>query len=122
VLAPNSAAAAVDVYNAVDAAVAMHNLVKGFRHKNIITVDLQAGCVSYEQRSCCVLFSVGSTSRVQIVQVQGLPPSFIGVEQAQQVRRDARVKKPDQNNNAPKPSGTASSLKLAFARLSSSAC
>jgi hypothetical protein len=36
---------------------------------------------------------------VQFVEVAGLPPSFIGAEQAQQVRRDAREMKPDQNTN-----------------------
>ena len=45
---PNPAAAAVDVYNAVDFAAALHTLVKDWtEEKNIITVDAEAGCVSY---------------------------------------------------------------------------
>jgi hypothetical protein len=45
---PNPAAAAVDVYNAVDFAAALHALVKDWTMcKNIITVDAEAGCVSY---------------------------------------------------------------------------
>jgi hypothetical protein len=36
---------------------------------------------------------------VQLVNAEGLPPSFIGVQRAQQVRRDAREMKPNQNKN-----------------------
>jgi hypothetical protein len=36
---------------------------------------------------------------VQFAKVDDLPPSFIGAEHAQQVRRDAREMKPDQNTN-----------------------
>ena len=97
---PNPAAAAVDVYNAVDFAAALHALVKDWTaRKNIITVDAEAGCVSYQQGGTqCIIFSC-NPPQVQFVEVKGLPPSFIGVEQAQQVRRDAREMKPDQNTN-----------------------
>ena len=96
---PNPAAAAVDVHNAVDFAAALHTLVKGSTvYKNIITVDVEAGCVSYQQDDRCIIFSC-NPPQVQFVDVKGLPPSFIGVEQAQQVRRDAREMKPDQNTN-----------------------
>ena len=95
---PNPAAAAVDVYNAVDFAAALHALVKDWtEYKNIITVDAEAGCVSYQQGELCIIFSC-NPPQVQFVKVTGLPPSFIGVEQ-QQVRRDAREMKPDQNTN-----------------------
>jgi hypothetical protein len=98
---PNPAAAAVDVYNAVDFAAALHALVKDWtEYKNIITVDAGAGCVSYQQGTECIIFSC-NPPQVQFVKVAGLPPSFIRVEQAQaqQVRRDARAIKPDQNTN-----------------------
>ena len=96
---PNPAAAAVDVYNAVDFAAALHTWVKGWTaYKNIITVDAEAGCVSYQQDGDCIIFSC-NTLQVQFVEVEGLPRSFIGAEQAQQVRRDAREMKPDQNTN-----------------------
>ena len=36
---------------------------------------------------------------MQFAKVDDLPPSFIGAEHAQQVRRDAREMKPDQNTN-----------------------
>ena len=91
---PNPAAAAVDVHNAVDFAAALHTLVKDSKdwpYKNIITVDAEAGCVSYMQGDTqCIIFSC-NPPQVQFVEVTGLPPSFIGVEQAQaqQVRRDA---------------------------------
>ena len=86
----NPTAAAVDVHSAVDFASALQSLVKGWtEYKNIITVDAEAGCVSYEQGSACIIFSC-NTPQVQFVKVKGLPRSFIGAEQAQQVRRDAR--------------------------------
>ena len=89
------------MYNAVDFGAALHALVKDWTYvKNIITVDAEAGCVSYQQhRTKCVVVSCISIPQVQFVAVDGLPPSFIGVEQAQQVRRDAREMKPDQNTN-----------------------
>jgi hypothetical protein len=47
---PKPAAAAVDVHNAVDFAAALHTLVEGWtRFKNIITVDAEVECVSYQQ-------------------------------------------------------------------------
>ena len=46
----NAAAAAVEVNSAVDAAASMQNIVSRWRDsKNRITVDPQAGCVSYQQ-------------------------------------------------------------------------
>ena len=88
------------MYNAVDFAAALHALVKDWTYvKNIITVDAEAGCVSYQQGDRnCIIFSC-NPPQVQFVEVAGLPPSFIGAEQAQQVRRDAREMKPDQNTN-----------------------
>ena len=96
---PNPAPAAVDVYTAVDFAAALHALVKDWTaRENIITVDAEAGCVSYQQANNCIIFSC-NPPQVQFVEVAGLPPSFIGVERAQQVRRDAREMKPNQNTN-----------------------
>ncbi len=96
---PNPAAAADDVHNAVDFAAALHTFVKRWtEHKNIITVDAEAGCVSYQQGGECIIFSC-NTPQVQFVKVEGLPPSFIEVKQAQQVRRYAREMKPDQNTS-----------------------
>ena len=88
------------MYNAVDFAAALHALVKDWtEYKNIITVDAEAGCVSYQQgETKCIIYSC-NPPQVQFVKVAGLPPSFIGAEQAQQVRRDAREMKPDQNTN-----------------------
>ena len=120
---PNPAAAAVDVYNAVDFAAALHALVKDWTYmKNIITVDAEAGCVSYQQDDECIIFSC-NPPQVQFVQVEGLPPSFIGVEQAQaqQVRRDAREMKPDQNTNVQPLTAPTSNRKHASPRLPSSA-
>jgi hypothetical protein len=95
----NPAAAAVDVYNAVDFAAALHALVKDWtKHNNIITVDAEAGCVSYQQEDDCIIFSC-NPPQVQFVRVESLPLSFIGEEQAQKVRCDAREMKPDQNAN-----------------------
>jgi hypothetical protein len=42
--------------------------------------------VSYQQRNDCIIFSLGSRPLVQFVNVKGLPPSFIDVRQAQEVR------------------------------------
>ena len=86
----NAAAAAVEVHSAVDAAAAMQTMVSGWTEEtNRITVDPQAGCVSHQQFNECVIFSVGGGPRVQFVKVAGwggLPPSFIDVRQAQEVR------------------------------------
>ena len=119
---PNPAAAAVDVYNAVDFAAALHALVKDWtaRYENIITVDTEAGCVSYQQANECIIFSC-NPPQVQCVKVTGLPPSFIGAEQAQQVRRDAREMKPDQNTNVQPLAAPTSNRKHASPRLPSSA-
>ncbi len=89
VRSPNDAA--VDVHSAVDFATAMQSLVKGWtEYKNVVTVDPQAGCVSYQQNNCCIIFSINNAPRVQFVEADGLPPSFIGAEQAQQVCLDAQ--------------------------------
>jgi hypothetical protein len=119
---PNPAAAAVDVHNAVDFAAALHTLVKGWTaYKNIITVDAEAGCVSYQQGNTqCIIFSC-NTLQVQFVRVEGLPASFIGAEQAQQVRRDAREMKPDQNTNVQPLAAPTSNRKHASPRLPSTA-
>ena len=121
VLVPNPAAAAVDAYNAVDFAAALHTLFKDWtEYKNIITVDAEAGCVSYQQANDCIIFSC-NPPQVQFVRIWGLPPSFIGVEQAQQVRRDAREMKPDQNTNVQPLAAPISNRKHASPRLPSSA-
>ena len=118
---PNPAAAAVDVYNAVDFAAALHALVKDWtRFKNIITVDAEAGCVSYQQRDDCIIFSC-NPPQVQFVKVACLRRSFIGAQQAQQVRRDAREMKPDQNTNVQPLAAPTSNRKHASPRLPSSA-
>jgi hypothetical protein len=119
----NPAAAAVDVHNAVDFAAALHTLVKDSKdwpYKNIITVDAEAGCVSYQQDTNCIIFSC-NPPQVQFVIVAGLPPSFIGAEQAQQVRRDAREMKPDQNTNVQPLAAPTSNRKHSLPHLSSSA-
>ena len=65
----------------------METMVSGWTYsRNRITVDPQAGCVSYQQDNLCIIFSVGGGPRVQFVEVNGLPPSFIDVRQAQEVR------------------------------------
>jgi hypothetical protein len=64
------------------------------RGDNRITVDPQAGCVSHEQDGRCIIFSLGGGPRVQFVTVEGLPPSFINVRQAQEVRVNAREMSP----------------------------
>ena len=76
----NAAAAAVEVRSAVDAAAAMQTMLSGWQ--NCITVDPQAGCVSHLQDDKCIIFSFGGGPRVQFVQVEGLPPSFIDVQHA----------------------------------------
>ena len=76
-------------------AAAMQTMVSGWRDsKNRITVNPQAACVSYEQYDRCIIFSVGGGPRVQFVEVAGLPPSFIDVQQAQEVRGNAREMNP----------------------------
>jgi hypothetical protein len=50
--------------------------------------------VSYQQANDCIIFSVGGGPRVQFVRVAGLPPSFIDVQQAQEVRGNAREMNP----------------------------
>ena len=120
---PNPAAAAVDVHNTVDFAAALHTLVQrwNWKYKNIITVDAEAGCVSYQQGNTqCIIFSC-NTPPVQFVKVEGLPRSFIGAEQAQQVRRDAREMKPDENTNVQPLAAPTSNRKHASPRLPSSA-
>ena len=76
-------------------AAAMQTMVSGWTNEtNRITVDPQAGCVSYQQDNKCIIFSVGGGPRVQFVEVAGLPPSFIDVQQAQEVRGNAREMNP----------------------------
>jgi hypothetical protein len=115
-------AAAVDVHNAVDFAAALHTWVEGWTaYENIITVDAEAGCVSYQQGGRnCTIFSC-NTPQVQFAEVEGLPRSFIGAELAQQVRRDAREMKPDQNTNVQPLAATTSNCKHSSPRLPSSA-
>jgi hypothetical protein len=75
----------------------MQAMVSGWtKYTNRITVDPQAGCVSYQQDSACIIFSVGSGLCLQFVNVEGLPPSFIDVQQAQEVRGNAREMNPPQ--------------------------
>ena len=65
----------------------MQSMVSGWtKYTNRITVDPQAGCVSYQQGNNCIIFSVDGGLRMQFVEVKGLPPSFIDVQRAQQVR------------------------------------
>jgi hypothetical protein len=91
----NAAAAAVEVHSAVEFAAAMQTMVIGCTdYKNRITVDPQAACVSYQQHDNCIIFSLGGGPRVQFVEVKGLPPSFIDVRQAQEVRGNAREMNP----------------------------
>ena len=91
----NAAAAAVEVHSAVEFAAAMQAMVSGWtKYTNRVTVDPQAACVSYQQDTECIIFSVGGGLRVQFVQVAGLPPSFIDVQRAQEVRGNAREMNP----------------------------
>jgi len=83
------------VHSAVEFAAAMQTMVSGWTYDtNRITVDPQAACVSYQQRNECIIFSVGGGPRVQFVEVEGLPPSFIDVQRAQEVRGNAREMNP----------------------------
>ena len=83
----NAAAAAVEVHSAVEFAAAMQAMVSGWtRFTNRITVDPQAACVSHQQNIECIIFSVGGGPRVQFVNIEGLPPSFIDVRRAQEVQ------------------------------------
>jgi hypothetical protein len=60
----------------------MQTMVSGWTtYTNRITVDPQAGCVSYQQYNECIIFSLGSRPLVQFVKVAGLPRSFIDVRQ-----------------------------------------
>jgi hypothetical protein len=71
----------------VEFAAAMHTMVSGWtKYTNRITVDPEAACVSHQQDDDCIIFSVGGGPRVQFVNVEGLPPSFIDVQRAQEVR------------------------------------
>ncbi len=92
----NAAAAAVEVHSAVEFAAAMQTMVSGWtKYTNRITVDPQAACVSYQQNDYnCIIFSVGGGPRVQFVNIEGLPPSFIDVRRAQEVRVNAREMNP----------------------------
>jgi hypothetical protein len=73
----------------------MQAIVSGWtKYKNRITVDPQAARVSYQQDDKCIIFSVGGGPRVQFVNIGGLPPSFIDVQQAQEVRGNAREMNP----------------------------
>ena len=103
----NSAAAAAEVHNAVDAAAALQNMVSGWtvEDANHVTVDIRAGCVAYQQKDLCIIFSLGEGPRVQFVKVAGLPPSFIDVRQAQEVRGNAREMNPPQPPPALPPQG-----------------
>ncbi len=76
----------------------MQTMVSGWTYRtNRITVDPQAACVSYQQGDYnCIIFSVGGGPRVQFVEVKGLPPSFIDVQRAQEVRGNAREMNPPQ--------------------------
>jgi hypothetical protein len=58
---------------------------------------------------------------LQFVAVEDLLPSFIGVEQAQQVRHHAREMKPDQNTNVQPLAASTSNRKHASPCLPSSA-
>ena len=81
-------AVAVVVHSAVDAAAAMRKCVQGWtNYKNLITVDPATARVSYQQHDKCIIFSVSSEHPLQFVQASGLPPSFVKVQQAQQVHR-----------------------------------
>ena len=93
----HSGAAAVAVHDHVDAAAAIHSLLD--KDENLVKVDLEAGCVSLAWRACsraqmgahdsagCIILSLGSASLVRCAKANSLPPTFIGVQQAQQVQR-----------------------------------
>ena len=63
----------------------MRRLVDGFMYPAGITVDPVSGCVSFEMQHRCIIFSVFSGNPILFVKVKGLPPTFIEVQQAQQV-------------------------------------
>jgi hypothetical protein len=76
----DAAAAAVAVHDAVDAAAAMQSLVQELSVlTNIIKVDAAAGSVSFRCNNKCTIFSLGSASPMQFVEISGLPPSFTSV-------------------------------------------
>jgi hypothetical protein len=81
------AAVVVCVYDATDAAAGMQQCVQRWTNaKNVITVDMASGSVSYQQGEFCMVISVSSSQPIQFVRVSGLPSSFITVQQSQQVR------------------------------------
>jgi hypothetical protein len=85
----------------------MQSIVSGWtKWKNRITVDPQVGCVSHQQDCTCIIFSVGGGPRVQFVNVKGLPPSFIDV---QEVRGNAREMKPPQTATLQSPPASSAS-------------
>ena len=69
----------------------MQKCTQGFKaYANVITVDLATASVSYQQADDCIVFSISSEHSFQFVEVGGLPASFLGVQQAQQVHPRAR--------------------------------
>jgi hypothetical protein len=101
-LLAHSGAAAVAVHNHVDAAAAIHSLLEWYeKDENLVKVDLEAGCVSLAWRAWravwngravhdsagCIILSLGGASLVRCARANSLPPTFIGVQQAQQVQR-----------------------------------
>ena len=93
----HSGAAAVAVHNHVDAAAAIHSLLERYEQDaNLVKVDLESGCVSVAWMGAharvhdnpgCIILSLGSASLVRCAKANSLPPTFIGVQQAQQVQR-----------------------------------
>jgi hypothetical protein len=79
------------------------------KYTNRVTVDPQAGCVSQQQVNDCIIFSLGGGPRVQFVRVKGLPPSFIDVQRAKEVRGNAREIKPPQTATLQPPPASPSS-------------
>ena len=63
----------------------MRRLVDEFMYPAGVTVDTVSGCVSFEMQRRCIIFSVFSGHPILFVKVKGLPPTFIEVQQAQQV-------------------------------------
>ena len=76
---------AVVVRSAAQAAAAMQRLADAFMYPAGITVDPVSGSVSFEMHRRCIIFSVWGEHPILFVKVKGLPPSFIEVQQAQQV-------------------------------------
>ena len=75
------------MYTAIDAAAAMQSCVEDWSQlPTVIKVDPTDECVAFQQAFCCVVFSVYSPTPVKVVQAYALPPSFITVDLAQQVR------------------------------------